>query len=95
MVFALSRRMRGHTQLLTLSDQTQITRYFLESYAGDVLQQINSSVNKLDSEVFNKFRSTSRNGRIGAEFYNPSEMLQELADELRAEIQLPDRKSVV
>ncbi len=89
MVFALSRRMSGHTQLLTLSDQTQITRYFLESYASDVLQQLNASANKLDSENFRVFRESARNKRISSSFYNPSSMLQELAEELQTEMILP------
>jgi hypothetical protein len=89
MVFALSKRMSGHTQLLTLSDQTQITRYFLESYAGDVLQQINASANELDSENFKTFREIATNRRISSNFYSPSAKLKELANELDAEIRLP------
>jgi hypothetical protein len=89
LVLALSRRMSGHTQLLTLSDQTQITRYFLESYAGDVLQQINSSVNQLDSENFRIFRESGNNRNVDTSFYNPSAMLKDLAAELKAEIELP------
>ena len=89
MVFALSRRMSGHTQLLTLSDQTQISRYFLESYAGDVLQQLSASANKLDSDNFKVFRESARNKRIDTGFYQPSEILEELSEELQAELVVP------
>lgn len=89
LVFGLSRRMSGHTQLLTLSDQTQLTRYFLESYAGDVLQQINASANKLDSDNYKIFRESAKNKKISTDFYDPSAMLEDLAEELGAEIQLP------
>lgn len=89
MVFALSRRMSGHTQLLTLSDQTQISRYFLESYAGDVLQQLNASANELNSDNFEVFRESARNKRIKTGFYNPSAMLEDMAEELGADLVLP------
>lgn len=89
LVLGLSKRMSGHTQLLTLSDQTQLTRYFLESYAGDVLQQINASANKPDSDNYKIFRESARNKTISTKFYKPSYMLEELAAELGAEIQLP------
>lgn len=89
LVMGLSKRMSGHTQLLTLSDQTQISRYFLESYAGDILQQINASANKLDSNNFKVFREAAKNKKLSAAFYDPSPMLLGLADELGAELQLP------
>ena len=89
MVFALSRRMSGHTQLLTLSDQTQITRYFLESYAGDVLQQITSTANEINSDNFQVFREAARNQTLSTDFYEPSNFLIELADELQTQIKLP------
>ncbi|MGM0600449.1 MAG: hypothetical protein ACQETH_11620 [Candidatus Rifleibacteriota bacterium] len=81
--------MSGHTQLLTLSDQTQITRYFLESYAGDVLQQITASANKLDSDNFKVFREAVRNQNLDTDFYEPSNLLIELSNELQTEIKLP------
>jgi hypothetical protein len=89
MVFALSRRMSGHTQLLTLSDQTQISRYILESYAGDVLQQLNASANELNSDNFNAFRESARNKRISTKFYSPSAMLEKLEDNHNVELILP------
>ena len=89
MVVALSKRMTGHTQLLTLSDYTQITRYFLESYAGDVLQQINMNVNEPDSELYNAFRGPPGRQKLKTGFYKPAAMLKKLADELKIELQLP------
>ncbi|HNX75533.1 MAG TPA: hypothetical protein PLM07_08010 [Candidatus Rifleibacterium sp.] len=89
MVMALSKRMTGHTQLLTLSDYTQITRYFLESYAGDVLQQINMNVNEPDSELYDAFRGSPGNKKLSTKFYDPAEMLKRLGDELKIELQLP------
>lgn len=89
MVMALSKRMSGHTQLLTLSDYTQITRYFLESYAGDVLQQINTDVNKPDSDLFEAFRGAPGDTKLSTKFYTPSAMLKKLGEELKIQIQLP------
>ena len=89
MVMALSKRMTGHTQLLTLSDYTQITRYFLESYAGDVLQQINMNVNEPDSELYDAFRGSPGNKKLSTKFYDPAEMLKKLGEELKIELQLP------
>lgn len=51
MTLALSKRMTGHTQLLTLGDYTQISRYFLESYVSHVLQQVKEQVNDPTSEL--------------------------------------------
>ncbi len=86
LVMGLSRRMSGHTQLLTLSDYTQITRYFLESYAGDVLQQINIEVNKPGSDIYEAFRGTPGRNAISTRFYQPSSMLTNLADELKIQM---------
>ncbi|HNW35935.1 MAG TPA: hypothetical protein PKM25_13435, partial [Candidatus Ozemobacteraceae bacterium] len=36
--FSISRRLSSHTQLLTIGDHTQIARYYLESYTGDVIR---------------------------------------------------------
>lgn len=85
MVMALSRRMSGHVQLLTLSDYTQISRYFLESYTGDVLRQINTQANKVDSKMFKAFRGNATNKKLDTSFYKPSPMLESLAKELKIE----------
>ncbi len=50
MTAAMSRRMSGHTRLLTLSDYTQISRYFLESYVSEVMQHIRSEANNPNSD---------------------------------------------
>ena len=89
MVLALSKRMTGHTQLLTLSDYTQITRYFLESYAGDVLQQINMNVNEPDSDLYKAFRGPPGDKKLSTSFYSASDMLKKLGEELKIETQLP------
>jgi len=89
LVMGLSRRMSGHSQLLTLSDYTQITRYFLESYAGDVLQQINIEVNKPDSEIYQAFRGSPSRNTISTRFYRPAAMLTSLANELKIQMKLP------
>lgn len=89
LVMGLSRRMSGHTQLLTLSDYTQITRYFLESYAGDVLQQINVEVNKPGSTIYEAFRGAPGRNAISTRFYKPSSMLTALADELKIQMKTP------
>ncbi|MBU1106007.1 MAG: hypothetical protein KKB51_05005 [Candidatus Riflebacteria bacterium] len=89
MVMGLSRRMSSHTQLLTLSDYTQISRYFLESYAGDILQQINLDVNKPNSDLYKAFRDPPADRPLGTSFYKQSGALKELAEELNIQIQSP------
>ena len=54
MTIALSKRMTGHTQLLTLGDYTQISRYFLESYISFVMQQVRKQVNDPNSKLSKK-----------------------------------------
>ncbi|MBF0408465.1 MAG: hypothetical protein HQM10_14030 [Candidatus Riflebacteria bacterium] len=63
-MFSLSRRMSGHTQLLTVADSSQIARYFLESYSGDVFRQLkklvnDSPANTSPSEYFKCFRDVN------------------------------------
>ena len=86
MVAALSRRMTGHTQLLTLSDYTQISRYFLESYMADVMQQIRCSANESDSKFSSLFSNKINNDTdISCEQeikYEKSSFLADLAKEL-------------
>lgn len=94
MVVALSRRISGHTQLLTLSDYTQISRYFLESYAADVMQQIKFGANSQDGPIFKVFRDTAENQVVNASFYQPSPMLTKLAQELDTRIKLPPEITV-
>ncbi|PKL50591.1 MAG: hypothetical protein CVV42_02380 [Candidatus Riflebacteria bacterium HGW-Riflebacteria-2] len=89
MVMGLSRRMSSHSQLLTLSDYTQISRYFLESYAGDVLQQINLDVNKPGSALYEAFREPPSNRELSTDFYEKSGMLSEMEEELGIEIVSP------
>ncbi len=53
--FAISRRLSGHSQLLTIGDHTQIARYFLESYVNDVVRKINLKT----KEAYNPSPSTT------------------------------------
>ena len=84
MTLALSKRMTGHTQLLTLGDYTQISRYFLESYVSHVLQQVRAQVNDPTSEL-NKKICEGFDGDIDEEVeltesfnYEESSVLEEL-----------------
>ncbi len=72
--------------MLTLSDYTQITRYFLESYSGDVLRQLNMGANNPDSEMFKLFREAKSGKKINNSFYKSTAMLEDLAAELKVEI---------
>ena len=54
MAIALTKRITSHTQLLTLGDYTQISRYFLESYINSVMQQVRAAVNDPTSNLSRK-----------------------------------------
>lgn len=87
MTMTMSRRMSGHTQLLTLGDYTQISRYFLESYVGDVMQQLRATVNNpslpFSKEICKAMgEEDAVNTKMRAKFYSQSSMLEDLADEL-------------
>lgn len=88
MTFALSRRMSSHTQLLTMSDYTQISRYFLESYAGDIMQNLKKQVNDENSKISKEFRAAQNLTEINIDdfykFNNASE-LKNLANDLEME----------
>lgn len=82
----ISKRMSSHTRLLTLSDYTQISRYFLESYASDVLQQFKYKANKDGSELA-EYISTKKldeldgNVLVKKLHYEPNESLKVIADD--------------
>ena len=97
----LSKRMSGHARLLTLSDYTQITRYFLESYAGDIMMQIRKQANSSDPsdkklfEFFRKnlpkegssaYKNLERKNNFKLVDYRMSDMLVELKENLGIEI---------
>ena len=84
MTIFLARRMTGHTQLLTISDYTQISRYFLESYVGDILQYMRQSTNDPLSDFAQKIcyeKVEDLKGKNLNDFlkYEPSKMLREIS----------------
>ncbi|MBQ2592505.1 MAG: hypothetical protein II567_04395 [Candidatus Riflebacteria bacterium] len=82
MTLALSKRMTGHTQLLTLGDYTQISRYFLESYMSHIMQQVRAQVNDPTSELNNAIcnNSDSDLSRLFQSNYKESEELKKLSE---------------
>lgn len=94
MAIALTKRMSGHTQLLTLSDYTQINRYFLESYMGDVMQQLRFQVNN-PSELSkyiteNKIEDIQGKNLLDHGFtYTACDELKDIAKELKINIKKP------
>lgn len=90
MVAAMSRRMSGHSQLLTLGDYTQISRYFLESYVGDVMQQMryasNNPKSTFSKEICDSISDADTSKKLSISFYNASDQLITLAHELEIDI---------
>lgn len=86
-VFSLSRRLSSHTHLLTVGDHTQIARYYLESYTGDVIRQIARQANDPDSGVYNLFRQAGTgDASISSPNYRANALLAELQKELGIEL---------
>jgi hypothetical protein len=83
--FSLSDRLRGHTQLLTVGDYTQIARYFLESRAGDVMRQLQMQANEVDNEVFKAFRAGPGTHTIPPSVYRPTPLLEKLKNDFQIE----------
>ena len=88
MTLALSKRMTGHTQLLTLGDYTQISRYFLESFVSKVLQQVRKQLNepnsKLSEEICKNIDSSVDEVPLTDAFlseYKGSDRIDELAND--------------
>ncbi|HNV71120.1 MAG TPA: Tad domain-containing protein, partial [Candidatus Ozemobacteraceae bacterium] len=82
LALSLSRRFSGQARLVSVADQATIARYFLESYAGDVLWQIRRGRNDATSKVFPAFRGGTTVPVINFD-YRPSSMIAELARDLR------------
>ncbi len=82
MTLALSKRMTGHTQLLTLGDYTQISRYFLESYMSHIMQQVRAQVNDPTSELNNAIcnNTDSDLSHLFQSNYKESEELKNLSE---------------
>ncbi|HEY9069695.1 MAG TPA: hypothetical protein VIV61_05525 [Candidatus Ozemobacteraceae bacterium] len=84
--FSISRRLSSHTQLLTVGDHTQIARYFLESYAGDLLRQVAAQANTDGSEIHTAFRRPDAgDAALTLPSYKPNSLLSELQKELGIE----------
>ncbi|MBF0543610.1 MAG: hypothetical protein HQM08_04215 [Candidatus Riflebacteria bacterium] len=87
-LFSLSRRLSGHTQILTLIDSSQIARYYLESYAGDVLKQVRLQVNTKQNnsqpnDFFTSFRDKNVTEReLPFPGYRPCPLLENLERDL-------------
>ncbi|MFZ2956611.1 MAG: hypothetical protein WA705_06950 [Candidatus Ozemobacteraceae bacterium] len=88
LLFSLSRRMSGHTQLLTIVDATQIARYFLESYAGDVLRQARKQINSRkpgepENDLYKAFREVGTGDKdLSTLPFTPSSLLEKLRGDL-------------
>ncbi|HOT27246.1 MAG TPA: hypothetical protein PLU72_03585 [Candidatus Ozemobacteraceae bacterium] len=84
--FSLSRRLSSHTQLLTIGDHTQIARYYLESYTGDVIRQIGRQANDPTSDIYNLFRQAGTGEfTIPSDAFQPNSLLAGLKKELGIE----------
>ena len=82
MTMFLSRRLTSHTQLLTLGDYTQISRYYLESYANHVMQQVRAQVNdptsKLNEAMCQDIETLPSRDLTDCFVYKESDALKEL-----------------
>jgi len=98
--FGLSRRMTGHSQILTIGDQSQLARYYLESYMGDVNRQIIIQANKPGSEIYQALRKNTRSSFKVIFPYKASDLLRNLGkkeldinvDEFPPEVEICDPK---
>ncbi|HOT30420.1 MAG TPA: hypothetical protein PLU72_19760, partial [Candidatus Ozemobacteraceae bacterium] len=68
-------------RILTLVDQGQIGRLFLESYLGDVVQQLKRNVNTPKTPAYELFRSdaifSANSVAVGTDLYRPSQLLED------------------
>ena len=96
MTTAISRRMSGHTQLLMLSDYTQISRYFLETYMSAVMQQFRDEVRDPNSAIAKKICSniTGEQNLSGDFQFKPElkKFINELAEKYHPKITFKDPK---
>ncbi len=93
MTAILAKRMSSHTQLLTLSDYTQISRYFLESYIGEVMQKVRHEVSQPNSslaqEICKNIEEINPN-LTPLLHYSPSSALKDLAKSYGNEIKIKE-----
>lgn len=86
LVFSLSSRMSKHTNTITLIDQNAIARNFLESYANDVLFQLNRQMRARQGQFFDLMENWISTGKAvpdqafsGSELgYSPGPSLTEI-----------------
>ncbi len=79
--FNLYKRYSQQARLSTVGDQSAVARYFLESYAADILWQIRMARNDEGTAMFASFRNGTA-VTICPVDYKPSSLLEELAEEL-------------
>lgn len=79
--FNLYKRYSQQAKLAMVGDQSAVARYFLESYAADILWQIRKKRNIPGTTLFESFRSGT-SVSLCPLFYLPSSPIRELADEL-------------
>lgn len=85
--FSLSRRLSSHTHLLTVGDHTQIARYYLESYIGDVIRQVARQANDPESDIHPIFRQAGTGDTSISSFkYQANALLAGLQKELDIEL---------
>lgn len=79
--FNLYKRYSQQVKLSMVGDQSAVARYFLESYAADILWQIRKKRNTPGTTLFESFRNGT-SVSLCPLFYQPSSPIRELADEL-------------
>jgi hypothetical protein len=70
---------RSRIAVTKIHDQNKVVRYFLESYAGDILFQLRENANNKETKVYEQFRQALKNlDRIDIDtgFYDKSELLK-------------------
>lgn len=83
-VLAIAQRKSGQIRLLTLVDQSQIARFFLESYLDDVVCQLRLTGNTPNTPAYEALRQAVEGERtripLTAGMYTPSPLLESLRE---------------
>ncbi|PKL49452.1 MAG: hypothetical protein CVV42_05555 [Candidatus Riflebacteria bacterium HGW-Riflebacteria-2] len=79
--FNLYKRYSQQVKLSTVGDKNAVARYFLESYAADILWQIRKGRNQEGTALFEAFRNGTAVTLCPVD-YRPSSMIKQLAEEL-------------
>jgi hypothetical protein len=88
LIFAInfSKRFSSQTAIVTVTDQTQIARFFMESFAGDVRNTIVRVINNREdskfSELYTSIREKPEKATIPSSFYQASSHLKGLEGKL-------------